>query len=343
MQAGRALRTTPYPKSGVQMTFSSKASRHWRRAVAGVVAVAAAAVVAACGGGTSQSEPFIAERVIVFGDDTSALTSDGRRYGVNGLATTGTPPAIDCNLEPIWVQSVAAYFGFVFAQCNTATPAPVPKAFNFAVPGATVADVAVQVETQVAAGGFRERDLVLTMAGINDVLELYAQYPTRSEESLIAEARGRGERMAAIVNRIISLGGRVIVSNLPDMGMSPFARAEALTHAATGFDRSQFITRLTTVFNEQLGVKVLLDGRFVGLAQLDLRTQGAARSPLSFGFVDVSTPFCAVALPDCTTATPVTAGAISSQYLWADATRLSPGGQNLLGSLALERAQRNPF
>ncbi|MDP3221862.1 MAG: SGNH/GDSL hydrolase family protein [Rubrivivax sp.] len=325
------------------MIFSNKATRHWRLAAAGAVAAAATAVLVACGGGTSQSEPFIAERVLVFGDDASALTSDGRRYGINGLASTGTPPPIDCNLEPIWVQGVAGLYGFVFAECNTATPPPEPKAFNFAAPGATVADVAAQVDAQVAAGGFRDKDLVLTMAGMNDVLELYAQYPTRSEESLIAESRARGERMAMIVNRMISLGARVVVSNLPDMGMSPYARAEALAHAATGFDRSQLITRLTTVFNEQLGVKVLLDGRFVGLAQLDLRTQGASRSPLSFGFTDVSTGFCAVAPPNCTTATPVTAGAISTQYLWADATRLSTGGQNMLSALAQERALRNPF
>ena len=322
------------------MILSSKAARSWRLSVAATATLAAVALVAACGGGTSQFEPFVAQRVFAFGDDSSALRSDGKRYGVNGVnATTG---AIDCTLEPLWVQVIAGYYGFVFAECNLAATPAVPKAFMHAAAGAKVADVAAQVEAQVAAGGLRDKDLALVLAGANDVLELYAQYPAVPEAALLNEARARGERMAAVVNRLVALGARVIVSNLPDMGMSPFARAESLANASSGFDRAALISRLTTAFNERLGVKVLLDGRFVGLAQMDLRTQSAARSPASFGFTNVSTAVCTVVLPDCTTATLVT-GATAGTYLWADSTRLSSGGQGSLATLALERAQRNPF
>ena len=325
------------------MILSSKAIRCWQRAVAAAAAGAAVALLGACGGGTSQFDPFIAQRVFVFGDDNSALTSDGHRYGINGLAVTETSSTFDCNLNPLWVQSVAAYYGFVFAQCNTATPPAVPKAFNLAAPGATVAEVAAQVDAQVAAGGFADKDLVLVMAGINDVRELYRQYPTRSEPSLIDEARQRGDRMAAIVNRLVDLGAKVIVANLPDMGLSPYARKQAAADTTSGFDRAAFITRLSNAFNERLGVKVLLDGRFVGLAQMDLRTQAIGRSPASFGFANISDGFCSVEPPLCTTATAATTGAVASQYLWADDTRLSASGQSLMGALAVERAQRNPF
>lgn len=322
------------------MILSSMAARRWRLSVAAATAVAAAAIVAACGGGTSQFEPFIAERVFAFGDDSSALRADGTRYGVNGLdATTNL---FDCRLEPVWVQVIASYYGFVFAECNVATPPVVPKAFMRAVAGAKVADVAAQVEAQVAAGGLRDKDLALVMAGINDVLELYAQYPAVPESALLAEAGARGQRMAAVVNRLVNLGAKVIVSNLPDMGMSPFARAEAVANAGSGVDRAALISRLTTAFNERLGVNVLLDGRFVGLAQMDLRSQSVARSPAGFGFSDVSTAACTVAPPACTTATLIT-GATAGTYLWADGTRLSSGGQGTLATLAVERAQRNPF
>ena len=322
------------------MILSSKAARRWRLSVAAVTALTSAAMLAACGGGTSQFDPFIAERVFAFGDDSTALRSDGRRYGVNGLDATTS--VFDCRLEPVWVQVIASYYGFVFSECNVATPAVVPKAFMRAAAGAKVADVAAQVEAQAAAGGLRDKDLALVLAGANDVLELYAQYPGKSEAELIVEARARGERMAAVVNRLVNLGAKVIVSNLPDMGMSPFARAEATANASSGFDRGALISRLTTAFNERLGVKVLLDGRFVGLVQMDLRSQSAARSPGSFGFSDVSTAVCTVAPPDCTTATLVT-GATAGTYLWADSTRLGSGGQGSLATLALERAQRNPF
>ena len=322
------------------MILSSKAARRWRLSVAATATLAAVALVAACGGGTSQFEPFVAQRVFAFGDDSSALRSDGKRYGVNGVnATTG---AIDCTLEPLWVQVIAGYYGFVFAECNLAATPAVPKAFMHAAAGAKVADVAAQVEAQAAAGGLRDKDLALVLAGANDVLELYAQYPGVPEAALLNEARARGERMAAVVNRLVALGARVIVSNLPDMGMSPFARAESLANASSGFDRAALISRLTTAFNERLGVKVLLDGRFVGLAQMDLRTQSAARLPGNFGLSDVSRAVCTVAPPDCTTATLVT-GATAGSYLWADSTRLSSGGQGSLAILALDRAQRNPF
>ena len=33
--------------------------------------------------------------------------------------------------------------------------------------------------------------------------------------------------MAAVVNRLVDLGAKVIVANLPDLGLSPVARAEA--------------------------------------------------------------------------------------------------------------------
>ena len=324
------------------MILSSKATLRWPRAAAGALALAAAALTVACGGGTSQFDPFVARRVFAFGDETSLLQSDGRRYGVNGLDTTVTPNVFNCTINPLWVQSVAAYYGFVFAECNTATPPAEPKAFMRAALGAKVADVAAQVEAQAAAGGLRDKDLALVIAGANDVLELYAQYPAVSEDVLLAEARGRGERMAAVVNRLVALGAKVIVSNLPDMGMSPYARAQALANAASGFDRAALITRLSNAFNERLGVKVLLDGRFVGLVQMDLRTQSAARSPTSFGLTDVSLAVCTTPLPGCTTATLVT-DAVASTWLWADATRLAPGGQTQLATLALERAQRNPF
>lgn len=298
-------------------------------------------LLAACGGGTQQYEPFVAGRVLAFGDENTALASNGRRYGVNYIDTTTT--VVDCNGYPVWVQSVAAYYGYVFAQCNTSTPPATPKALMLAAPGARVADVAAQVEALVAAGGVRGDDLAAVMAGMHDVFDLYAQYPSRSEASLIAEARDRGDRMAQVVNRLVALGARVVVSNLPDLGMTPFARAQAAADTS-GFDRAALISRLTTAFNETLGVRVLLDGRYVGLVQMDLRTQSAARAPSLFGLADISTAACntTVQAPDCTTATLVT-GADAGVWLWANDKVLAPGGQTNLATLALERVQRNPF
>ncbi len=322
------------------MSFRFPGPRPRKAPGATFAAVAAALAVVACGGSTTQYETFIAERVFAFGDDASAITPAGRTYSVNGINTTTS--AVDCNIQPNWVQVIASYYGTVLAECNTATPPATPRAFTLAAPGARVDEVAAQIEARVAAGGFRDKDLALFFVGINDVLQLYSQYPAVSEAALIAEAGARGERAASLVNRLVDLGAKVIVANLPDMGLSPYARAEAATHASTGFDRAALISRLTTAFNERLGVRIRIDGRFVGLAQMDLRTQQARVSPTSFGLSDISTAVCTAALPDCTTATVVT-GVDPATSLWADATRLGIGGQTALASLALQRAQLNPF
>lgn len=325
------------------MTFSSQpatarpplaAARKARRWAA--LVLAAGLGLAACGGGTSQYDPFIPGRLLVFGDEYSALTPNGRNYSVNGVTTEGN---IDCAASPIWVQSLARLYGFSFAECNT-TSEPTPKARMLAFAGAKVADVTAQVEAQVAAGGFRDKDLATVLAGANDILELYGQYPSLAESTLIAEAGARGQRLARVVNRLVGLGVKVIVSDLPDLGLTPFALNEKALGGS--FDRAALLTRLTSAFNEQLGVSVLLDGRFVGLMQAQLRFQAIGRFPPSFGLTNVTTPVCTVPLPNCTTAT-LLPEATAAGYLWADETRLAPGGQAQLASLAVDRAQRNPF
>ena len=302
--------------------------------LAGVLAVG----LSACGGGTSQYEPFVPGRVIVVGDDLSHLDSNGRKYAVNGLKTDGI--ALDCAAEPIWVQQVASAYGFVFKECNPDASTTL-NALMLASAGAKVADLAAQVDAQVAAGGFRDKDLVLALGGMHDVLELYRRFVAgESAASMEAEARARGEAMAAVVNRLVDLNAKVIVSTLPDLGFSPYAQAQE----AASPGRAAVLASLTALFNERLGVKVRLDGRFVGLMQADLRTQLAVRFPSSYGLVDATTDVCKPenAPPNCATNTLKTDGTAGT-YFWAGDTWLSSGGQAQLGSLALERAARNPF
>jgi phospholipase/lecithinase/hemolysin len=318
------------------MNFSSKASARRQRAAGALACAAAVAVLGACGGSTSQYETFVPKRLFAFGDEASVLIASGQNYSVNGLDASS---AIDCTALPIWVQSVATLYGFVFAECNPGHVAE-PQARDLAAAGAKVADVAAQVDSQVAAGGFRDQDLALVLIGQNDILELYAQYPLRSELDLLADAGARGRQLARLVKTLIDLGARVVVSNLPDLGLSPYAFTERSRNF--DLDRAALITRLVTAFNEQLGANLVLDGRFVGLMQTDVRIQAMVKSPASFALVNVIDPVCTVALPDCTTATLVS-GALPSQYLWADATQLSTGGQTQLAAMAIERATRNPF
>jgi outer membrane lipase/esterase len=328
-----ALTTTALTKvtTVTAPTTATTGARPWR--CWPLLGACCAALVVGCGGGTSQSDPFVPQRLLAFGDETSALSATGSKYSVNGL-TTGN--VLDCSLEPIWVQQLANAYGFAFTECNPTSIEP--KAFMRAVVGAQVDDVAAQVEAQVAAGGFRDKDLATVLAGSNDVLALYAQYPGRSVDSLLTEARARGKRLAQVVNRLVDLGVKVVISDLPDLGLSPYARAQKALDP-NGFDRAVFISSLAAAFSEQLGVNVVLDGRFVGLVQAQLSFQALGRFPGNF---NVSEAVCAIALPNCTTATLV-AGGNTTSYLWADDTRLATAGHTQLANLAIDRARRNPF
>lgn len=312
-----------------------------RVSIAALAAVAMAALLAACGGGTTSSRTYKPERVIAFGDETSALTAGGRKFAVNALDAAD---AIDCAANPLWVQTVAAAFGYVFAECNPSNSTEV-KALMRAAVAAKADDVRLQIDAQIARtdnGGLRATDLVTVLAGANDVLELYAQFPGRSEAELSAELRARGERLAAQVNRLVNLGARVIVSTVPDMGVTPFAVAEKA--AKTDTDRAALLTRLTAAFNGRVRVNILNDGRFIGLVLADETVQTMSAFPASFGLVNATLGACAVALPDCTTKTLVAEAAGSAlAYLWADSTRLGTPGQAQLGNVAATRALNNPF
>lgn len=321
------------------MILIRSATPRWQRALATLLA--AVGLLAACGGGTSQYDPFVAQRVFAFGDETSTLTAapagNGLKYSVNGLDVDGN---VDCRLEPIWVQSVASFYGFVFAECNPGNVAE-PKAYMYAAAAARVADVALQVEAaQVRSGGLRDKDLATVLAGANDIVDIYGRFPLVPEGTLMEEARARGKRLAEVVNRLVELGAKVIVSDLPNMGLTPFALQERALHTDT--DRAALLERLTTAFNEQLGVNVLLDGRFVGLVQADLQFRSMSLYPTSYGLTNATDAACTVPLPACRSDTLVV-GATASQYLWADATRMSSGGQVQLAALAVDRAGRNPF
>lgn len=323
------------------MILSSNPGRRLRR-IAGACAVLAA--LAGCGGGTEQREVFQPSRVIVFGDEASALTADGRKYSVNGLREAAPGIVVfDCRVQPTWAQSVADFYGFVFRQCNPDGVEDL-RAIAYAAAGAQVADLAVQVDAQIANGGFQTRDLVTVLVGANDIVELYRQFPQRSEADLVQEAQDRGRRLAEQVNRIVGLGAKVLLATVPDLGITPYAIRQRAEFGDT--DRAALLSRLSAAFNEQLGVNIVLDGTKIGLVAADVRVQAMARAAPAFRLSNVTDPAClaTVTLVDCNSLTLVEgAGGNPATYLWADELRFSYAAQAQIAALAIDRATRNPF
>ena len=300
------------------------------------------ALLVSCGGG-EPIDRFVPTRLIAIGDETSVINSDGSKHTVNAVVTGTT--ALDCKANPVWVQSLATAYGLQFAGCPN-TVGAVATAQMFAAAGAKVADVAAQV---TAVGAFAEKDLVPVLAGANDIFEQYALLDStvagvvQSEAVITARLEGLGEALAAQVNRIADAGGKVLISTVPDLGLTPFALAEDALLPG----RAALLTRLTKRFNAKLRIKITNDGRRIGLLLSDELVQAVVRNPGGSGFTNVIAPACdvlvATVVTACTTATLVAGAVPPANYLWANDRLLGPNGHRLLGNLALTRAANNPF
>ena len=317
----------------------------WRMAACrGLAALVGAAAMASCGGGT-QLVRFAPTRLIAFGDEASVIddvnsNANGRKYTVNALKTDLV--TLDCKANPIWIQVLATAYGIVFAQCNPDAVAA-PAGIIRAAPLATVAAVTAQIDAQASAG-FNADDLVTVLAGANDILAQYKQYPTLSEAQITASVEQAGAALAAQVNRIGSLGAKVLISTVPDLGLTPYALAEKAAH--TEIDRAALLTRLTKSFNAKLRLGLINDGRTTGLLFTDELVQAIAKNPLTYAFSNVVAAVCdpvkAPLVTACTSQTLVTGGS-GETWLWADSLQLSPAGHRNLGALAVTRARGNPF
>ena len=310
------------------------------RAALRAAMLASAALLASCGGG-SQVQSFAANRVIAFGDEFSVINTDGSKYTVNALVA-GTTNQFDCGSNPLWIQAVAAIYGLVFPQCPGTTADPSSRIY--ATNGAQVADVSAQIDQHLSSGGgFTASDLVTVLAGANDVIAQFRQYPAVGEDQLTANLVVAGAALAGQVNRLAAYGARVLIVTVPDMGLTP-AAGDRSVGSTDG--NPALLTRLSTKFNDALLANLLNDGHKIGLVQLDeylkavdtatrLGQSGAAYS-------NTTLAACAVALPNCTSNTLV-ADAVNASWLWADDRHLGASGQASLGSLAVSRAQNNPF
>jgi len=332
------------------------------------MAALAVAMLASCGGGT-QIEAFAPKRVIVFGDETSLVTvgdsahlAQGRKYTVNGVeffTDTSVNPAVvipvsptnpKCATNPIWTQVLASSYGFAFEECADSGTV-VSQGVMAAKVDAKAIDLSQQVTLFMSGnnGTLASNDLVSVMAGMKDVIDLYESQPdpTTNSAALINAAGQAGAEVGAQVVRITDLGAKVIVSTIPDMGLSPYAANEEALHPGEG--RAALLSLLSAELNTRLRLKlqdVRDGGRAVGLVLADDLVLSMYRLPLSFSLTNVVQGACTTPLPACdqtTTQDSVAGQSYGGYWLWADDRHLGPAAQTRLGSLAVTRARNNPF
>ena len=315
--------------------------------------------------------------------DLPASTS-GLKYGVNAVqvipaasnASGVVTPAreeVDCRVYPIWVQSVAAAFGLTFQECRGTTAEADARGRILAQAGAfaaapanaasSVSDIRRQIDTFLAGGSFTDQDIVTVMAGQNDIVDAFLNRGTATDEALVESMRQRGKQLAEQVNRIAVSGPAVIVMRIPNVGYTPWGRAQ-------GEAGAQLLRRMTEGFNTSLQLNLINDGHLIGLAFGDSELRNMVDFPDAYSLVNVTQPVCQQAadrppaagqrptdtplLTACGTystvltsvgsgASAASAPAVPSTYLWAGNLTMGPTAQSRLGSLAADRALNNPF
>lgn len=308
------------------------------------------ALLVACGG--EELVPFSPARLIVFGDQASlivagATPTEGRKYTINYLdSTTGL---IDCGSNLLWVQVLASSYNISFPECALPAEAALVGQMR-ALAGATGGggadiDLTAQVTRQLeldpdAGGGINDSDMVTVFIGVNDVVSAYQRYKAGeiSSDAAVALAEAAGETIAGQVNRIANAGGRVILSTIPDVGVTPYAN---------GLDPAdaEMLTRLTERVNARLLVTIDNDGRKIGLIELNPFLSNVIFNPAAYGMVDVKNAACIPLDPLLCTNDPASLkpDASSTNWLWASALQFGPRAQTELGNLAASRAHNQPF
>ncbi|MCO4094925.1 MAG: hypothetical protein HEQ37_15815 [Acidovorax sp.] len=334
--------------------------RDLRRCGAQVLAplVAAAALLSACGGGTEQVKSFVPARLLVLGDETSMIvndgTADGFKYSINDRRGTTTGK---CLLQPTFTQQIASHYGMVFAECNHT--AATPKAFIHARLGAQAGSDANGLQAQLAGiTDLGSRDMVTVMIGTNDMISAYEQVRDGilSEAQALTQVEAAGRTAANAINGIIATGARAMVFTVPDLSLSPYAKAQELLRPGA----KDLLKRLAAGpkgiggYNGQLLINVQPnDGRLWGLVLADNDIAEMVRFPGSFlgspaNVTDAACPTvtanqCVLTDTDATTTLVAAAQRATNTYLWASDRHMGPAAHARIGSQAVSRAINNPF
>ena len=302
-------------------------------------------------------------RMVTFGDSLSDVgtykvgtvaTLNGGKYTVNAATPT------------IWVEQLSAQMGLPTpCAAQTGLDGDVMRGFKVAVvnhPGCTnyaqggsritnpvgpgnkalgganavLGQLTVPVVTQLqshlatAGGSFGATDLVTVLAGGNEVI-IHAGLVGAQMETPAAAATALGiaggELATLIKLQVLSKGAKyVVVVNMPNVSVSPFAAAPGPLH--------DLVLSLSAAFNMQLsaglaGADVLLIDAFASSGM-------QVANPATFGISNAIVPACDLAPAKnplgsslvCSAGNVIT-GDIS-KYLFADSVHPTPFGHSLL-------------
>jgi phospholipase/lecithinase/hemolysin len=225
-------------------------------------------------------------------------------------------------------------------------------------PSAAIGQLTVPVVTQIqnflthdATHKFASDDLVTVFAGGNDVfiqvatfqqMVLSGQFTPEQAATAVVTAMGQaGAEEAAYVKGAILANGatKVVVVNLPDVSLTPYA-------VAAGADAQALVLNMAKAFNGQLAGG--LAGTDANVLQIDLFTASEAQhaNPAQYGLTNVSATACDLTKVStsllCTTddligAADHTTPADIQTYAFADSVHPTPYAYRLIAQLVSQQ------
>lgn len=211
------------------------------RTLKALCAVVAAALLSACGGASSTVDPFIATRVIAFGDGFNFV--DGNGAGLSTVQTGETDITI--------AGRIAARYGIVVKQVSGAHPLAATGGFSYATANARVADVNTQITAFLnAAGTVSKKDLIVIAVGNWDIYDATLSGATSMDSVTTA--------LVASIQRLTNAGAEHIVLMPPiNMSRTPWATAYVTAHPSTTRSMIQNLSNsANTSFNFTLLAKL---------------------------------------------------------------------------------------
>ena len=328
-----------------------------------------AAFLAGCGGsgaGDQTSTKVRFSSLVSFGDSLS----DVGTYSVGTVkALGGGKYTINSADSKVWIELMAAQLG-QSAPCPAQTGLAGSGAQGFSVPvtdfvnctaygqggsrvtnpvgpgnkllggaNAVLGQLTVPITTQIdrhltRKGTFSDSEVVFVMAGGNDLaINLASLAPTAA----VTAMGTAGTELASYVNtKITGKGAKyVVVVNLPDVSISPFATA----HDVASPGAKALISTMTTTFNSQLRAGLAANANVLYVDAYTISRDQVA-NPAQYGLTNATATACNLAAPSpnalgsslvCTRAN-VIPGAVD-KYLFADTLHLTPYGYQLLAQL----------
>ena len=288
-------------------------------------AILAGAIALAAGPAFAEDQ---FSRTVFFGD---SLTDAGFFRPLLPPEVQAVTGQFTTNPGWVWAQHLAERYG-----TDASANGNGQSGDNYAVGGARVAEdvfgqlgptpsVASQVQSFLGAGGVDPDALYSVWGGANDVFAVAAGAPPEQTIGTAVAAQ------VGLVGALQGAGARyVLVPNLPDMGITPAARAQG--PVAQGQ-----LTALASAYNDAL---------FGGLAASNLRVipldtfsflREIAANPGDYGFTNVTSPGCdpvtAASSLTCSPASYVQPDAPKT-YLFADGVHPTDAGHAALADFA---------